>query len=110
MSGIGRGYTIGLAVSDGGDLLVSVTDGPQGMNGRVFRSADGGRTFERIVAEPLPDAPPRATVPFFEGTVPWLGGYDGRLLRGGETWEEVAALPAPINTIASEGRTSSVMH
>jgi photosystem II stability/assembly factor-like uncharacterized protein len=110
MEGIGSGYTIGLAVSDAGELMVTVTDGPQGMNGRVYRSADGGRAWESVVADPLPNAPRRASVPFFVGTVPWLGGHDGRLLRLSATWEEVAALPAPINAIAGERRASSVMH
>jgi photosystem II stability/assembly factor-like uncharacterized protein len=110
MEGIGAGYTIGLAVGASGGLIVTVTDGPQGANGRVFASRDGGCAWEQIAAEQFPDPPRRAAVPFFTGDTPWLGCYDGRLLRGGARWELVTSLAGPINTIASAGVTSSVMH
>jgi photosystem II stability/assembly factor-like uncharacterized protein len=110
MAGIGGGYTIGLAVSGSGELMVTATDGPQGMNGKVFRSGDGGHTWEAVLSERLQQAPRRASVPFFDGGVAMLGGHDGRLFREERDWEEVAALPAAINVIASPGRTSSVMH
>jgi photosystem II stability/assembly factor-like uncharacterized protein len=114
MTGMDNGYTIGLSVHPerAGQVLVTSGDRPPGLNGRIYRSDDGGHGWRELTGDPLPGPRDRAPAPLLTAGGAWLGGADGRLLRSTDLagWEVVATIPAAINALAAPGRSSSVMH
>ncbi len=115
MEGIGRGYTVGVAIhpEHSRELLVTAGDRPPGLNGRIYHSLDAGRRWREIESPDLPRETRRASVPLFAEGAAWIATDTGALLRADDPrgrWSLAQQLPCCINAAAAGGSPSSVMH
>lgn len=115
MKGMERGYTMGLHIHPerAGEVLVSAGDRPPGLNGRVYHTVDGGRSWSELAGSALPELSRRAAVPLFRQGAAWLGLDSGDLLRAERAsgpWKVAGEVGVPINAMVAEGSPSSVMH
>ena len=111
--GLGQGYAVGVHINPdrAGEALIATGERPPGLNAQVYRSLDGGRSWERIADPTLPSRYDRVPVLLFtEGRV-WIITDSGQVFRAddaGGSWSLVHELPTVVHAASAGGSPSSI--